>query len=129
MHRILIVDDDLDLLDTLKDAFVAFGYQVTTAQNGQQAWDYFCNEPYDIVLMDVEMPHMNGMEAARKVKGRQPDVPIILMTAYSHLYQPAEVLSLDIEAFLRKPLNIQELLEVVEKILGQPQNDHTLPFS
>jgi len=129
MYRILIADDDRDLLDTLRDAFIAFGYQVTTAENGQQAWDFFCTEPYDIVLLDVEMPFLNGMEAAKRMKQRRPEVPVILMTAYSHLYRPEDVLSLDIDAFLRKPLNIQELLEVVEKIAGQHSNDHTLPLS
>ncbi|HFB68000.1 MAG TPA: response regulator [Calditrichae bacterium] len=129
MYRILIADDDRDLLDTLRDAFIAFGYQVTTAENGQQAWDFFRTEPYDIVLLDVEMPFLNGMEAAKRMKQRRPEVPVILMTAYSHLYHPEDVLSLDIEAFLRKPLNIQELLEVVEKIAGQQSNDHTLPFA
>ncbi len=128
MYRILIADDDKDLLDTLKDAFIVFGYQVTTAENGQQAVDFFNNEIYDLVLLDVEMPFLSGMEAARRMKHHRPEVPIILMTAYSHLYKPAEVLSLDIEAFLRKPINIQELLQIVEKILGQYNgNPYSLP--
>ncbi len=128
MHRILIADDDRDLLDTLKDAFVMVGYQVTTADNGQQAWDFFCTDGFDLVLLDVEMPFLNGMEVARRIKERRKEVPVVLMTAYSHLYKPADVLSLDIEAFLRKPLNIQELLQVVEKILGRLPNDNALPF-
>ncbi len=127
MYRILIADDDHDLLGTLKDAFIMAGYQVTTAENGQQAWDFFCTTCFDLVLLDVEMPFLNGMEVARRIKERRKDIPVVLMTAYSHLYKPAEVLSLDIDAFLRKPLNIQELLEVAEKILGQLPNDNALP--
>ncbi len=119
MANVLIVDDDTDLLHTLADAFILFGHAVTTSVNGREALAFFKQTPFDIAIVDVEMPELNGLELTREIKLMNPDFPIILITAYSHLYRPQEVLSLNVEAFLKKPLNIQELVEIVEKVLEQ----------
>ncbi len=119
MANVLIVDDDTDLLHTLADAFIMFGHTVTTSVNGLQALEFFKRSAFDVAVVDVEMPGLNGLELTREIKSRKPDFPVILITAYSHLYRPQDVLSLDVEAFLKKPLNIQELVRIVENVMEQ----------
>lgn len=117
MTRLLIVDDDRDLLDTLKEAFVMNGYLVTTAVNGLEALAIFKEGDFDLAIFDVELPEMNGFDLTREVKKINPNFPVVLITGYSHLYQPQDVLSLDVEAFLKKPLNISELISIIDKIV------------
>ncbi len=116
MTRLLIVDDDFDLLNTLKDAFVMSGFMVTTASNGQEALAIFRNGQFDIAIFDVELPEMNGFQLTEQVKALRPDLPVVLITGYSHLYRPQDVLSLDVEAFLKKPLNIPEFIQIINNI-------------
>ncbi len=117
MIRLLIVDDDRDLRDTLAEAFVHFGHRVTAAENGLVALEIFKQGNLDIALVDVELPEMNGFDLTREIKEIQPDFPVVLITGYSHLYRPQDVLSLDVEAFLRKPLNIPELIKIMNQIV------------
>lgn len=122
MAHILIVDDDKDILEMLSDAYILFGYTVTLAENGLQAWEMFkhvSEQEFDLAVVDVEMPHLNGLDLTRQIKKMKPDFPIILITAYSHLYKPQDVLTLNIEAFLKKPLNLKELVRITENILDR----------
>lgn len=117
MAKLLIVDDDHDLLQTLTDAFVMFGFEVTPTGNGRQALEFFKQGGFDLAILDVELPDLNGFEITKEIKKRQPNFPVILITAYSHLYRPKDVLQLNVEAFLKKPLNIQDLVNIVRQIL------------
>ncbi len=125
MAHILIVDDDRNVLDTLSDAYIIFGHIVTLAENGLQGYEIFKRngEEFDVAVIDVEMPYMNGLELTQKIKELKPNFPVILITAYSHLYRPQDVLGLDVEAFLKKPLNIQELVNITEGIIERYQAD------
>ena len=123
MIRLLIVDDDKDLLDTLSDAFIAVGNMVTKAENGLQALEMFKNGIFDIALLDVELPEMNGFDLTSEIKKIQPNFPVVLITGYSHLYRPQDVLSLDVEAFLRKPINIPELISIINQIVSRKKTD------
>jgi len=120
MAHIFVVDDDPDVVATITDAFLMFGHSVTSAKNGVQALEMFHNNYFDIAIIDVEMPLMNGLELTRELKKFRESFPIVLITGYSHLYQPQDVLSLDVEAFLKKPLNLQNLVSIVEQILSRP---------
>ncbi len=123
MINLLIVDDERDIRDTLSDAFVAFGHQVTTAENGLEALEMFKNGDFDAALIDVELPGMNGFELTAEIKNLEQNFPIVLITGYAHLYRPQDVLSLDVEAFLRKPLNITELISIIKQIVSRKKND------
>jgi CheY-like chemotaxis protein len=119
MTNLLIVDDDQDLLNTLSEYFIRVGYMVTKAINGLEALEFFKHADFDLALLDVELPEMNGIELTKEIKKINQDFPIILITGYSHLYRPQDVLSLDVEAFLKKPLNLQELVSIVNQIISR----------
>lgn len=80
--RILIVDDDTDLLDTLTRRFKFKGYDVSRAGNGHEALAYLENHPVDIVISDIQMPEMDGLILLKRIKREYPMLHVIMMTGY-----------------------------------------------
>ena len=80
---ILVVDDNEDLLETFSLILKRRGFHVETAGNGATAVDRYKEHSFDVTLMDIVMPEMNGVEAFRKIKEMDPEASVILMTAYS----------------------------------------------
>jgi two-component system response regulator HydG len=118
---ILIVDDNEDLLETFALILKRRGFCVETAGNGVTAVDKFKEQSYDVTLMDIVMPEMNGVEAFRRIKELQPGAPIILMTAYSdeELVQIAR--DEGIHHIIHKPIKIDQLIELInEAAASQP---------
>jgi YesN/AraC family two-component response regulator len=72
-----------------------------------------------LAIVDMEMPVMNGLELIRAIRANDEEFPIIAITGYSHIYLAKEVLALNVEAFLKKPLNLKELAELVERIVNR----------
>ena len=112
---ILIVDDNEDLLQTFAMIFKRRGFCVETAGNGTSAVDKFKEQDFDVTLMDIVMPEMNGVEAFKKMKKMQPGAPVILMTAYSdeELIQTAR--DEGIRQIIHKPIRIDQLIEMITK--------------
>ena len=81
--HMLIVDDDRGHLATLKTIVSSWGYQVTTAEDGSIAVKMVKTQPFDLILMDVRMTEMDGIEALRQIKIYNPAIPILIMTALS----------------------------------------------
>ncbi len=119
MAQILIVEDDLASQEVLIDAMMVFGHTVIAADNGAQGLQYYQNNYFDLAIVDMEMPVMNGLELIRAIRANDEDFPIIAITGYSHIYLAKEVLTLNVEAFLKKPLNLKELAELVERIVNR----------
>jgi len=119
--KILVVDDNQDLLETFAMILKRRGYSVQTAGNGISAVDKFKDQQFDVTLMDIVMPEMNGVDAFKKIKEMQPGTPIILMTAYSdeELIQTAR--DEGANQIIHKPIRIDKLLELInETAEGQP---------
>jgi two-component system response regulator HydG len=119
--KILVVDDNQDLLETFAMILKRRGYSVQTAIDGITAVDKFKDQKFDVTLMDIVMPEMNGVDAFKKIKEMQPGTPIILMTAYSdeELLQTAWDEGAD--QIIHKPVRIDKLLELInETAEGQP---------
>jgi DNA-binding response OmpR family regulator len=112
-HTILIVDDEKNLRTTLADILSDEGYEVSTADSGERAIAMFDRKPYDLVLMDVRMPGMDGMEAFGVIRGRKPNAQVILMSAYSMDHLRRRCLDEGCLAFVRKPLDIESLLKLI----------------
>ena len=110
---ILVVDDNGDLLETFAMILKRRGFIVDTAANGAAAVEKFKEHSFDVTLMDIVMPEMNGVEAFRKIKEIQPGAPIILMTAYSDedLMQTAR--SEGARRIINKPIRIDQLIELI----------------
>lgn len=117
--RILLVDDDTTVRDSLNDALVAGGYcSVIPAENGQQALDFANELPVDLVLLDLNMPVKNGWDTFEQFTREHPLVPIIVATARPNQFFTA--LNAGVGALLEKPMDIPTLFRTIEKLLAEP---------
>jgi two-component system response regulator HydG len=113
--RILIVDDDPGHLTTLKTIVRSWGYVVETAEDGTQAVQWVKSEPVDLVLMDVRMARMSGIEALERIKAYNPSIPVIIMTAYSSVDSAVDALKAGAYDYLIKPLDFEVLKLTIER--------------
>lgn len=115
--RILIVDDDRRMARTLVDILRVKGYEVEGAHSASEALEKLGGDRFDCVLSDIRMPGVNGVDLYRAIKGRQPDLPVVLMTAYSDDKRVKEGLEGGAIRVFFKPLDINALLEFLSSLL------------
>jgi len=108
--RILVVDDDQSMAKTLTDIFRVKGHQAEMAHSGPEALEKIEGASFDCVISDIKMPGMDGVALHRAIRALQPDLPVVLMTAYSEDRVIQEGMEDGVVAILRKPLNIAALL-------------------
>ncbi|MFQ5812271.1 MAG: response regulator [Anaerolineae bacterium] len=108
--RILVVDDDRRMAKTLVNIFQVKGHEAEAAHSGPEALEKVAEDSFDCVLTDIRMPEVNGVELYRAIKARRPDLPVVLMTAYSTDRLVNEGLGEGAVAALTKPLDINLLL-------------------
>ena len=109
--KILVVDDEAPLREMLRKALVQMGgYTVDVAQNGQEALEKFEKDVFDLVLTDVKMPEMDGIELLKLIKGTRPDVMVILMTAFGSIETAVEAMKMGATDYITKPVNLDELI-------------------
>ena len=113
--KILVVDDNEDLCEMLKDILEMEDFEVAIALDGPQALEQATEQDFDVVLMDIKMPKMDGVETFRKMKEIKPDTPVIMITAYAVEQLIREAMKLGAYAALKKPFNFDELLKTIDK--------------
>lgn len=115
--NVLIVDDNNDLLATLQDALQAWGYRVQTAKSGAEALDLARTQVFDIVLCDIFMPEMGGIELLRQMKERDGAIDFVMITAYPDVPTAVETLKQGAYDYLQKPLLLDDLRAVVNRLV------------
>ncbi len=114
---ILLVEDEEHLLDALKLNLELEGYEVTTAGDGVAALKAVENEYFDLIIMDVMMPEMDGISATESIRIRKNDVPILMLSAKNTSHDRVLGLKKGADDYLTKPFNLEELLLRVEKLI------------
>lgn len=109
--RALVVDDDRMLAQTLAEILQLKGWSVATATSGAEAVNTAARESFDVVLMDVKMPGMDGVDAFKAMKATRPDIRVILMTAYAAEDRLHEAQREGVVRVLTKPIDIPKLLQ------------------
>lgn len=117
-RRILLVDDDPTMHGSLKDLLVGEGYFVICAENGQQALELANRFPFDLILLDLNMPVKNGWDTFGELTADHPLIPIIIVTARPK--QLFTALGAGAGGLLEKPMDIPTLLRTMEKLLAEP---------
>lgn len=117
MHRILLVDDNEAYIDSIKDILEDDGYLIKTANNGEAACDLIRQSEFDLVLMDIKMPGMNGVETFLKMKQHNPEVKVILFTAYALTDLIDQARLNGVISVLKKPLDFALLDRILEENL------------
>ena len=108
--KLLLVEDERDLSKAIKEILVYSNYEVDTAFDGLEALDYVDQYTYDLIIMDVMMPRMNGIQSLKKIREKHIDTPVIMLTAKSELDDKVEGLDSGADDYLTKPFQVKELL-------------------
>jgi len=120
-EKILIVDDDPQIRMLLKDRLQANGYNVFQAENGVQGLELAEKENPDLVLLDLQMPEMDGMEVLSRLNKKFPEITVVIMTAYGTIERAVEAMKLGAYDFLPKPCKPNHILLVVQKALERKE--------
>src|SRR5438093_11814104 len=117
MTKILIVEDEPSMVAGLRDNFEYEGYEVITAPDGVAGLERALNEAPDLVILDVMMPRMSGLDVCKQLKSKRPSVPIIMLTARGQEVDKVVGLELGADDYVTKPFSIRELLARVKAVL------------
>lgn len=127
--RILVIEDEKRLADSLKVLLESRGFTVETAYDGETGAEYADLGIYDLLILDVMMPKLNGYELARRVRAKRCAVPILMLTAKSEVVDRIEGLNAGADYYLSKPFDARELLACINALLRrQGQQVDTLTF-
>jgi len=111
---IMIVDDNINLCKTMSFVLERKGYAVTTARDGAEAIKRIKEKPFDMIFMDIKMPLMDGVETYKKMKKTNPEIPVVMMTAYSVEDLVQEALREGAYEIIYKPLDIEKTVALIE---------------
>ncbi len=118
MNRILIVDDEPSVRYSFKKLLTEDRYDVVEAANGVEALRLLARELPDLIVMDIEMPGMTGLEAIRRIKEINPQIPVIIMTAYGTTDRVIEAMKLGAYEYMEKPFDIDKMRLIIREALG-----------
>ena len=119
--KILVVDDDSLLRDFLAETLNRSGYWVDLASSGEEALEKISKEDYDIILSDVRMPNMDGMELLKTTRDFLPDAKVVMMTAYGTVQNAVEAMKLGAFDYVMKPFSVDEIELVLKRALEHKQ--------
>ncbi|HEV3382387.1 MAG TPA: response regulator transcription factor [Trebonia sp.] len=122
--RLLVVDDDPDVRDSLKRALGYAGYAVETASNGADAITSLARSPVDLVILDILMPMMNGLDACRELRRKGDATPVLVLTARDSVDDRVTGLEAGADDYLVKPFALRELNARVRALLRRAQPYH-----
>ncbi len=126
VHRLLIVDDDPEIMDWLKLDLKLSGYSTDTATDGLSGLNKALEGKYDLIILDVMMPKMNGFDVCKNIRKTNNDVPIILLTAKGTINDKIQGFDSGADDYLVKPFDIQELLVRSRALLRRVQAEKAL---
>jgi two-component system response regulator MprA len=119
--RLLVVDDDPDVRDSLARALRHAGYSVTTAVHGADALDWLARSPADLIVLDVLMPMVDGLDTCRRLRQRGNGVPVLVLTARDAVDDRVAGLEAGADDYLVKPFALRELLARIRALLRRSQ--------
>jgi DNA-binding NtrC family response regulator len=119
--RILLVDDEDRFRTTLRKILLQEDLEVTAVGSGGEALTELANQPFDVILMDVRMPGMSGIEALAEIKKNHPEVEVIILTGHASVDTAMEIMKLGGFDYLIKPCSTEELLLKIDAALERQQ--------
>jgi len=123
--QILVVEDDPSVRTALARALTYEGYEIATANDGAAALQAMVERPPDAVVLDVMMPHVDGLEACRRIRARGDDTPILILTALGEVADRVDGLDAGADDYMVKPFALEELLARLRALLRRSTHDVT----
>ena len=121
IRKILLVDDDKSIRVTSGQALESSGFEVVAAVDGEHALEKFRSDVFDLVLLDMKMPGMDGMEVLRHVKAERPTQPVIMVTGFGSIETAVEALKLGAVDYIQKPFGPDELRGIIDRVLSRSE--------
>ncbi len=122
-NSVLIVDDEKNIRLTLSQALEALEVETDTATNGEEALAKLKEKGFGLILLDLKMPGMDGMEVLRRVREIRPDIRVIIITAYGTIESAVEAMKLGAVDFIQKPFSPEEIRELVSRVMDREKLD------
>ena len=113
--KVLLVDDEADFLNTLAERLEARGLKVNTATSGEDAVTKVDSQSFDLIVLDLAMPGIDGLETLKRIKAKQPEAEIIMLSGQGSIKTSIEAMKLGAEDFIEKPVNISELMDRISE--------------
>ena len=113
--KVLLVDDEADFLATLAERLETRGLKVNTATSGEDAVAKVDSQSFDLIILDLAMPGIDGLETLKRIKAKQPDAEIIMLSGQGSIKTSIEAMKLGAEDFIEKPVNISELMDKISE--------------
>lgn len=119
MTEIMVVDDDEDLRENLAEVLSGHDFTVTTAAGGEEALELLEQRPFDLILLDLVMPAMGGMEVLRRIREKTPRLPVIIFSAFATVENAVEAMRQGAQDYITKPFRLESLLASVRRTLEE----------
>lgn len=128
--RILVVEDEIDLRVAISDGLTMDGYAVDTCDNGEDAYDLLYVESYDLLILDLNLPKMDGLEVLEKIRDEKPDLHVLILSARSSVEDKVKGLDIGANDYLAKPFDFAELEARIRNLLRRKfiQESNILTF-
>ena len=117
-NKILVADDEEALRTVLSSELEGEGYNVHSAADGQEAITLLQSNEFDLILLDIKMPNVDGFEVLKFVKDKSPKTKVVMLTGFADLKNAIESKKLGAEDFISKPYDLVDLLTTVERVLS-----------
>jgi len=121
--QILLIEDEHRVAAFIQKALEENNYLVDVSRDGADAVKQFPNKQYDLIILDVLLPHLNGVEVCRYIRQRDKNIPILMLTALSSIDDKVKGLNTGADDYLVKPFHVKELLARIEALLRRKKND------
>ena len=118
MKKIVVADDELRIRMLYEEVLSESGYEVHSAKDGNEAWEFFQKYEPDLVILDVKMPEMHGFDVLERISRLKPDVPVLICSAYPKLGKDPYFMTMGVVGFINKPIGIDTLRAEVRRALG-----------
>ena len=119
MSKILVIDDERSIRNTLKDILGYEQYQVDLAEDGNQGLELIRKNEYDIVLCDIKMPGMDGIEVLEKIQDESADIPVVMISGHGNIDTAVESIKKGAYDFIEKPLDLNRLLITIRNAMDK----------
>jgi len=118
-EKVLLVDDEKEFLEAMSERMQARGMDVSTASSAKEAFDLIEKESFDAIVLDFQMPAMDGIEALKSIKSKRPESQIILLSGYATVEKSVEAMKIGAADFLEKPADLEKLEEKIKQAKAQ----------
>jgi DNA-binding NtrC family response regulator len=125
-HTILLVDDDKEFRKALKRMFEKEGYAITAAADGHEALDTLSDNEFDLVISDLRMPNLDGIQLMGELRRQGLDTPIIFLTAFGEVESYMDLMNLGAFEYVNKPVKSRKILEIAQRAIESHTNTQSI---